>query len=325
MFKSLYYKLNSGKRAKWPYMVVNYLRLLVPDSWYRVRLKNKLAKISDRSDSEYIWQRVNYYNKLQADCVVPLPDDALQLSSPMQLHKVYWFDTRVVNRWFDQHLRWHFLPGDITHVPEVPGIVKSRPIAGDNANSVVLKLNQIRHFIFVKHDRPFAEKCDRVIFRGKVEGKESRVRFFQTHFNNPLCDLGDTSRHSADPDAWKTPKMTIRQQLDYKFILALEGNDVASNLKWVMSSNSIAVMPRPKYETWFMEGTLRPNYHYIEVKSDFSDLEERIQYYLAHPEEACEIIRHAHEYVAQFMDDEREELIGLQVMQCYFERTGQLS
>ena len=42
-----------------------------------------------------------------------------------------------------------------------------------------------------------------------------------------------------------TPKKTIREHLDYKFIMALEGNDVASNLKWVMSSNSIAVMTRP--------------------------------------------------------------------------------
>ena len=39
--------------------------------------------------------------------------------------------------------------------------------------------------------------------------------------------------------------LTIREHLDYKFIMALEGNDVASNLKWVMSSNSIAVMTRP--------------------------------------------------------------------------------
>ena len=68
--------------------------------------------------------------------------------------------------------------------------------------------------------------------------------------------------------------------------MALEGNDVASNLKWVMSSNSIAVMPRPTCETWFMEGKLIPNYHYIEIKPDYSDLPEKLQYYIDHPEEA---------------------------------------
>lgn len=69
-----------------------------------------------------------------------------------------------------------------------------------------------------------------------------------------------------------TDKKTIREHLDYKFIIALEGNDVASNLKWVMSSNSLAVMTRPTCETWFMEGQLIPDYHYVEVKEDFLTL-----------------------------------------------------
>ena len=164
---------------------------------------------------------------------------------------------------------------------------------------------------------------DKVIFRGKVnEGKTKRIAFFNKYFGNPLYDLGDTSRN-GNP-AWRTSKKTIAEHLRYKFILALEGNDVASNLKWVMSSNSVAVMPRPEFETWFMEGRLIPNYHYIEIKPDFSDLEERIAYYTAHPDEAIEISRHANEYVSQFFDKKREKLISLLVLQKYFRETGQL-
>ena len=107
--------------------------------------------------------------------------------------------------------------------------------------------------------------------------------------------------------------------------MALEGIDVASNLKWVMSSNSIAVMPRPTCETWFMEGTLIPDYHYIEIKPDFSDLEERLNYYIEHVAESLEIIRHAHEYVSQFKDKRRENLISLLVLDKYFKMTGQKS
>ena len=40
-------------------------------------------------------------------------------------------------------------------------------------------------------------------------------------------------------------KVSIDYHLKHKFILCIEGNDVASNLKWVMSSNSVAVMPKP--------------------------------------------------------------------------------
>ena len=145
----------------------------------------------------------------------------------------------------------------------------------------------------------------------------------EMYFNHPMCDLGDVSKNTTDPVEWQTEKKTIREHLDYKFILALEGNDVASNLKWVMSSNSIAVMPRPTCETWFMEGTLIPNYHYIEIKSDFSDLEERMHYYIKHTDEAQEIIDHAHIYIDQFKDKERERLISLLVLNKYFEKTGQ--
>ena len=105
--------------------------------------------------------------------------------------------------------------------------------------------------------------------------------------------------------------------------MALEGNDVASNLKWIMSSNSIAVMPQPTYETWFMEGKLIPDYHYIEVKPDFSNLEEKMDYYTQHPDEAEEIIRHAHEYVKQFKDKKREDIISLMVLDKYFSATQQ--
>jgi spore maturation protein CgeB len=104
--------------------------------------------------------------------------------------------------------------------------------------------------------------------------------------------------------------------------MSLEGNDVASNLKWIMSSNSIAVTPRLTQETWFMEGTLIPNYHYVEVKEDFSDLEERLTYYIDHPDEAEAIICHAHEYVKQFFDTKREKLISLLVLKKYFEITN---
>lgn len=87
-----------------------------------------------------------------------------------------------------------------------------------------------------------------------------------------------------------------------------------------MSSNSIAVMPKPKYETWFMEGKLKANHHYIEIKDDYSDLEERLHFYIENPEEANKIINNANNYVSQFFDKEREHLIGLAVLNKYLEK-----
>ncbi len=86
-----------------------------------------------------------------------------------------------------------------------------------------------------------------------------------------------------------------------------------------MSSNSIAVMPKPKYETWFMEGTLIPDYHYIQVKDDFSDLIEKVSYYNNNPEAAKQLIKNANDFVAQFKDKKREKLLSLLVLKRYFE------
>lgn len=82
-------------------------------------------------------------------------------------------------------------------------------------------------------------------------------------------------------------------------------------------------MPRPTCETWFMEGRLIPNYHYVEIKSDFSDLIERTNYYIENPDKAQEIIDHAHDYIRQFQDKKREKLISLLVLDKYFTLTNE--
>lgn len=323
MKNNLFYKLRSGKNPKFIYYLVNVLRLLVPKHFFRIRLQRNLISLSCQKDREYIERRVDYYNKLSGG--VSLPASASHLSEhKMGRQKVYFFDTYQYTRWFSDQFQWCFCPGDVTYVPEYPSIVKSRPLTENNANSILMKLDKVRHFIFVNDKKPFTAKEDRVIFRGKVKGKPSRKEFMEMYFHHSMCDLGDVSKNTTDPEEWQTEKKTIREHLDYKFVMALEGNDVASNLKWVMSSNSIAVMPRPTCETWFMEGTLVPDYHYIEIKSDFSDLEERLHYYIDHIDEAQKIIEHAHEYVAQFKNRRREELISLLVLDKYFRMTGQL-
>lgn len=326
----LKYLIHNGKNLKITYYAANYLRTIIPKSFFRTRLNKVLNDAAQRDDYDYICQRVNYYNRLSGK---PLSNEWKEKSvcladQPICRQKVYYFDTYIYTRWFPQHLRWNLLPGDITYVPSVPTIVKSRPLNENNENSVLLKLNKIRHFIYVKDHKRFAEKKDMAIFRGKVgipghSLKTARYHFMQMYYGHPLCDAGEIKGKYANPQ-WLVEKMTIRDHLNYKFILTLEGNDVASNLKWVMSSNSLAVMPRPTCETWFMEGKLIPNYHYVEIKPDFSDLEERMQYYIAHPDEAESITRHANEYVAQFRNSQREDIISLLVLHKYFKQTGQL-
>lgn len=316
----LKYLLHSGKNPKALYFMRCYMRELLPDALPRLRLHKELGKAMPVDELEYVMRRVNYYNKLS------VPPDAkafLENSVPvgrmaMTKQKVYYFDTKEYARWFSPKSRLILLEGDITEVPVLPSLVKSRPIGGDNANSVLLNMDKVRHFVFIKDKLAFGAKKDMALFRGKIDGKPNRIRFMQKFWGNDRFSLGAID--NVNP-RWVTHKLSIYDQLEYRYIMALEGNDVASNLKWVMSSNSIAVMPRPKFETWFMEGTLIPDYHYIEIKEDFSDLEEKLDYYSNHIHEAEDVIRHAHEYVDQFRNKERERLISLLVLDKYFKTT----
>lgn len=315
----------SGKNLKIVYYVKNVCRNLMPKCLLRSKLFDVLAETEIREDKEYIYQRVNYYNQLRDN--TPLPPKAKTLGQHrLRGNKsVYFFDTYEYTRYFPTHLKWLHLFGDIVHVPDLPSIVKSRPLVENNVNSVLLNLDKVRHFCFLSDKKTFASKMDKVIFRGAVHGKPQRQLFMNMYFGNPCCDLGDVATDSTNPKEWQPGVITLYEHLDYKFIMALEGNDVASNLKWVMSSNSLAVMPKPTCETWFMEGKLIPNYHYVEIKSDFSDLIERMNYYIEHTDEAQEIIDHAHEFVQQFLDKRREKLISLLVLHKYFKQTSQIS
>ena len=324
MRRRLYYIFHSGKNSKFAYYLRCYASLFVPGWIWRRRRERLRLETDSREDRDYIRQRIDYYCRLTAPR--PLPTTCLRIGEqPLpKKQKVYYFDSKEVTRYFDPSLRWELLPGDIVHVPNIPSIVKSRPLAADLANSTLLKMDKVRHFIFVNDRMRWEDKKPMAVFRGKVMGKQSRIDFMRRWFGTSVCDCGDVSRPGTVPPEWQTENMTIREHLEYRYIMALEGNDVASNLKWVMSSNSVAVMPRPTCETWFMEGTLKPGYHYIEIRPDFSDLEERITWYNSHPEEAKRIIGYAHDYVAQFRDDRRERLIAIGVMDKYLRMTNPL-
>lgn len=125
--------------------------------------------------------------------------------------------------------------------------------------------------------------------------------------------------------AWNKPFMSIPEQLQHKFILSIEGNEVATNLKWIAQSNSLCFMTRPKFESWFMEGTLVGGKHYVELADDYSDLPVKLDHYLAHPAEAEQIIANFKRYYDRFRDPVTEELAGLLVIQKYLELSGQTS
>ncbi len=311
----------SVKQSRFSYYLENLATLSQPSRMYGRRIRNAASRLTG-TDAASVEARSNYYNRLTAFF------DPGESAMPFRFNlfggrRNYAMDLHRYLRCFDSSLRLNWKFGDISNLPGQPTILKARPIQPDNENGVLMNLNKIRHFVFVDDHMPFEQKKNIAVWRGNAF-QPWRKEFLSRYCNHPRCDVGHAHKRKKD-GTWDKPFLGIRDQLKYKFILSIEGNDVATNLKWIMSSNSLCLMRRPRMETWFMEGLLQPGVHYVQLKDDFSDLEEKMDFYLANPAEALAIIRQANAYVEQFSRPEIEDAIALRVLEKYFVLSGQLA
>lgn len=277
-----------------------------------------LSSYKKYKKDKYIMSRVNYYNKINQNFSlhkinqnfnkkdIYVCDSIKNILGRMKT-SVYYYDFKDKIKFFNTDKYVSIIPGDIRDICNQPTLSKTRNISSTNNNNIILKWNYIRHFRFIEDKLLFENKINKLVWRGGLcDYSGIRKKLLNNYKSNNLLDLDKNF-------------LGIKQQMRYKFILSIEGNDVATNLKWIMSSNSLCFMPKPSCESWFMEGTLIPGYHYVEIKNDLSDLEDKIKYYILKLNECKRIIRNANNYVEQFKDTKREKIIEILVLDKYFD------
>lgn len=272
--------------------------------------RQKHQVLEDLTEDEK--QRLTHYMKLTAPFSLPEPTCT---SVPLFKKTAYSYDFwRCLGR-PEPGRRFRVQFGDVREVPKVPTFVKSRPICHNNETSVLLPLEMERHFHFPTDPFHWEQKKDMAIFRGACH-QPWRKRFLHATRNSRLVNAGDTSQ-SVDTTQYQKPFMRPQRQMQFKFIISLEGNDVASNLKWAMNSNSVVIMPNPKFETWFCESFLEPNVHYLKVADDLSDVDEVIEHALEN-RQFCQTIReNANAYCRLFLNMTRQYQLGRFVVDKY--------
>ncbi|HWK65669.1 MAG TPA: glycosyl transferase family 90 [Rhizobiaceae bacterium] len=299
------------------YYARNFARDTAPQIVFRRRLHGLLATLGKGRES-VISDRLAYYNKLE-DAFTVSPAAVAIGRLPLK-KSCYYYDLKEHARYFDRRLRFDYLFGDVAHIPPVPTLLKSRPTAGDNSNSVLMNLDKLRHFRRVADPVPFEKKRSMAVWRGAANHPR-RTPFVENCIGLAACDVGFTHGGKAEH---RRPYMTIGEQLAYRYVISIEGYDVATNLKWIMASQSLCIMPEPSCETWFMEGRLQPDVHFVAVKPDLSDLEEKIDRFESAPREALSIVANANAHVRRFSNPEEEQLTSLLVLYKYFVLSGQL-
>lgn len=148
---------------------------------------------------------------------------------------------------------------------------------------IIWKLATDRHYKKLyqvyREDTPWYKKKDMAIFRGQLTGSRDgydkelsdeqnchnlkRCRLVYDHANSTLIDARLTSTRGRLPSVLNSvplegDKVRVFTLLEYKGIIMIEGNDVASGLKWALLSQSVVLMPPPKHTSWAMEELLQP-------------------------------------------------------------------
>lgn len=142
---------------------------------------------------------------------------------------------------------------------------------------------------------------------------------------SPRVDVGlsflaqDAKQHPDHYEPYLKPRQTVEEQLQYRYLIAVEGNDVATSLKWMLASNSTVLMPPPTMESWLRESCLIPWVHYVPIKPDTSDLEDKITYCEEHTDQCQAIAGHATAYMEVFKDVHGLFRQGAQQLKSYLD------
>jgi hypothetical protein len=216
--------------------------------------------------------------------------------------------------------RW----GDSTELSKYSIISKARSIHDPYAT--ILNLNNVRHWGAIKliksNDIPFSQKHNVAIWRGANAHIMERYGFVKTYCGSENTDIGFSSIDKTCfqiEDQYIKGYLSIPEQLQSKYLISIEGNDVSTGLKWQLYSNSVVLMKKPTKVSWAMEDTLIPYTHYVPLDENLSNLQEQLEW-CEKNQKKCELIaKNSTSFIEQFLNPNVENIITSCVLFKYFE------
>ena len=174
----------------------------------------------------------------------------------------------------------------------------------------------------IQHNVPWASKNAIAVFRGTSTGSgvtpstNQRLRAFELGKQNPTyLDVGFTKwnlrirKHKTskfletiERSSYPTvPPLSLQQQTDmYKYILTMEGHVAPYRLSYELSSSSVILLVESRWKMWYSRW-LKEYTHYIPIKSDLSDLIEKIEWCRTHDAECQTIVKNAQDFYASIL------------------------
>lgn len=184
--------------------------------------------------------------------------------------------------------------------------------------------NQDTSYYKIEEEIQWKDKISTAFFRGSATGSMElsyNQRLMITKLNNEwkktkptLLDAGIVSWNSRDkvdsklqlnyikPEEMKKlgidilPRVTMDKQIKYKYIINIDGHSKPNRTSYLLQCGSLMLMVESHYvlgnECWYSH-LLIPFKHYIPIKYDLSDLEEKILWCREHDKECKQIVHNA--------------------------------
>lgn len=214
--------------------------------------------------------------------------------------------------------------GDSPYIgPNYPVLVKIRDTQNPDSKGVLANLNSTRHLYntFKHEDLDWYDKRSDFIWRGTDTNRRGlRIDFVKRYYQDYNIGFSQYIQNAKETPELYSQKyikgsMSIEEMLKYKYLPVVDGNDKSSSLGWVLGSNSVPIMPKPRFHSWLCEPWLESGKHYVECLPDFSDLLERVAWCKDHDQECSEIAENGTKFMLQFMNPMTESFIEKKIIE----------
>ena len=122
----------------------------------------------------------------------------------------------------------------------------------------------------------------------------------------------------------KVKRVSIPDHQHYKYLITLDGATCTfPGYLWRLASNSLTMKQETDNMQWYYH-LLQPYVHYIPLKYDISDLEEKIIYMRKHDQEMQEIVKNANRLIEQNLQSEHLYGYMVELLNQYAAKQGDI-
>ncbi|KAG5883161.1 hypothetical protein JTB14_033411 [Gonioctena quinquepunctata] len=147
---------------------------------------------------------------------------------------------------------------------------------------------------------PYKNRIPKLFWRGRDSNKY-RLELIKLSRKHP--DLFNASltnfffyRDKEEEYGPKTEHVSLFSFFDYKYQLGLDGTVAPYRMPYLLGGGSLVFKPESEYFEYFYKD-LEPNFHYIPVKHDLTDLIEKIQWAIDNDDKASEMANNGQKFV----------------------------